>query len=81
MNYFRDREKREVDFILTLNNKPFKSIEVKQSDDSLSSNLKYLKDRINPEESIQLVQNIYKSKEINGIKIVSAANWLDNLYH
>lgn len=77
--YFRDREKREVDFVVTLARKVHWCLEVKTSDDNLSPNLEYLHKRLNPLRSFQLVKNISKPKEIRGIKIVSLAAWLDDI--
>ena len=80
LNYFRDREKREVDFVITLNGKALYCIEVKKSDDNLSSSLSYLHKRLQPKASIQLVQFIEKPKEIKGIKICSLPQWLGDFH-
>ncbi len=77
--YFRDREKREVDFVVTLNRRPFWCIEVKTGDDRLSASLSYLHQRICPVASWQLVRDVTRSQEISGIKIVPLATWLDCL--
>ena len=45
LRYFRDVDRREVDFILIENNKPISAIECKWSDDDISSSLKYFKQR------------------------------------
>ncbi|HLC69485.1 MAG TPA: ATP-binding protein [Patescibacteria group bacterium] len=44
--YLRDTEGREVDFLLTVDRKPWFSVEVKQNDTSPSSHLKYFGDRL-----------------------------------
>lgn len=78
--FFRDREKREVDFVVTLNRKPFWCIEVKTREDGLSPHLKYLHHRFNPTHgSFQLVQYLERPQEVEGIRIVSCAQWLNNL--
>jgi len=78
--YFRDREKREVDFVVTKNRKVLWCIEVKSSEDKLSPHLEYLHTRVKPEASIQIVKNLKREKEIRGIKITVMAEWLDSLY-
>ena len=78
--YFRDRDHREVDFIVTGNNKVKWCIEVKENDTQLSKNLEYLHKKIQAKSSFQLVKNIKQEKEIRGIKIQSLANWCDQLY-
>jgi hypothetical protein len=77
--YFRDREKREVDFVVTLNRKAHWCIEVKTKDDKVSSSLEYLHKRLKPEASFQLVKEIDRAKEIRGIKVQPLAPWLDQL--
>ncbi len=78
--YFRDREKREVDFVVTKDQKPYWCIEVKASDDYLSPSLGYLHERIKPSHgSFQLVGEEIRDRELKGIKIVSASEWLDKL--
>ncbi len=79
MHYFRDREKREVDFVITLNRRPFWCIEVKLSDSHLSPSLEYLHQRFQPQASFQLVKNLENALEIRGIRIEPASSWLDKL--
>jgi predicted AAA+ superfamily ATPase len=79
LRYFRDKEKREVDFIVLVNRKVHSCIEVKTSDDSLHQPLLYVHERIQPVESIQLVKNLDRNLEISGIKILDLALWLDTL--
>jgi predicted AAA+ superfamily ATPase len=77
--YFRDREKREVDFVIVNNRKVQWCIEVKQADDRLSPHLDYLHQRVKPEHSFQLVRNLDREQELRGISLVNAADWLDGL--
>lgn len=78
--YFRDRDNHEVDFVMTLNRKVHWLIEIKTSDDSLNSNLKYLYERTNSEGAFQLVLNLGREKEYSGIKVLELCNWLDTLF-
>ena len=78
--YFRDREKREVDFVITLNNKPLWCIEVKTGKSDLSPSLLYLHIRMKPKASFQLVLNLDNPLETKGIRILPLANWLNKLY-
>ena len=80
LHYFRDREKREVDFVLTLNRRPHWCIEVKLSDDRLSPSLRYVHERFKPQASFQLVKNLERPKEVQGISILPVDQWLDGLY-
>lgn len=80
LHYFRDREKREVDFVVTLNQKIYWLIEVKTSEDDLCLPLDYLNQRAKPVASFQLVQKIDRERESRGISILPLALWLDKLF-
>lgn len=77
--YFRDREKREVDFVVTQNRRVQWCIEVKERDEQVTSHLEYLHARLKPEQSLQLVSGLGSKKEVRGVKIVPLADWLDQL--
>src|SRR5882762_7334573 len=53
--YLRDKESREVDFVVTFNRRVHWLIEVKASDDSLGINLTYYTEKLRPREALQLV--------------------------
>ncbi len=77
--YFRDREKREVDFVVTQNARVKWLIEVKEDDDHLHRPLAYLRERLKPAECIQLVKKLARPKEVAGVKILPLAGWLAEL--
>ncbi len=77
--YLRDREKREVDFLTVLDNKPEFLIEVKSSDEDFSPSLRYFAERIPATSVLQLVQNLHASKTHRLGSIENAANWLASL--
>ena len=77
--YLRDKEKREVDFVVTLNQRVHWLIEVKKSDDAIGNGLKYYTRRLKPKESIQLVLHLDRAREKSGIKILPLGEWLDAL--
>ena len=75
--YFRDTDKREVDFIITNNKKPIQAIECKLKSKNTSSNLKYFKAKFPNTECIQVhLENTreYESKE--GIKSLTWKTFL-----
>ena len=55
--YLRDKQKREVDLVITKDEKPWILVEAKVSDTSLSSSLKYFHESLKPEFSFQVIQN------------------------
>lgn len=77
--YVRDKEKREVDFLVGIDRKIDLLIEVKTSEEKLSQHLLYFHTRIKPRESIQLVQTAIRTKTVQSISITSAADWLAKL--
>lgn len=57
--YLRDKEKREVDFLITKNKKPWFLVEVKNSDNnSISDSLRYYADELNVQHAFQVVMNM-----------------------
>jgi predicted AAA+ superfamily ATPase len=77
--YLRDKEGREVDFVATFNRRVRWLIEVKASDGSPSSSLKYYTEKLRPQESLQLVLNLERAQEKSGIKILPLGKWLEGL--
>lgn len=77
--YLRDKEGREVDFVVTLNRRVHWLIEVKASDGEVSTSLKYYAQRLRPKESLQLVLNLDRAQERAGIKILPLGRWLEAL--
>jgi predicted AAA+ superfamily ATPase len=77
--YLRDKEQREVDFVVTLNRRVHWLIEVKSSDDAVSSNLKYYSEKLRPVQALQLVLRLDRPLEKAGIKILPLGKWLEAL--
>lgn len=55
--YLRTFEKREVDFLVTKNKKPWFLVEVKTKEEKLNKNLSYFQERTNAEHAFQVVVN------------------------
>ena len=55
LNLVRDKDGREVDFLITKNKKPWILIEVKSSETSFSPHILYFNKKLTPEFSIQLI--------------------------
>jgi predicted AAA+ superfamily ATPase len=77
--YLRDKEGREVDFVVTLDRRVDWLIEVKAADESLSGSLRYSTRKLRPKESFQLVLHVDKPQERDGVKIVPLTKWLEAL--
>ncbi len=57
LHYVRDKEKREVDFLLTLARRPFLLVETKLADGDPSPALEYFAARMKPQRAVQLVRH------------------------
>lgn len=82
LRYFRDRERdsREVDFIVCLDRKPIILIECKLNDSVISSSLQFMKRKFPGAEAIQLVaKSEIDTVDKNGIRLCSAKDYLINL--
>jgi uncharacterized protein len=77
--YLRDKESRELDFVVTQNRRVRWLIEVKASDDKPGNGLKYYADKLKPKQSLQLVLNLDQPQERGGIKILPLGAWLESL--
>ncbi|MDD4975279.1 MAG: ATP-binding protein [Bacteriovorax sp.] len=77
--YFRDKEKREVDFILTEDNLPVQIIEVKTSDDVPTRSIIYLKEHFQGIDAVQLVHKLKQERFANGIRIMQLHEFLSAL--
>lgn len=82
LNFIRNKEKEEVDFVLSNNNQPWLLVECKLTDQNISKALLKFQKRLKI-PAIQLVDkpNIFKKITNNegGIIIVSADQWLAQL--
>jgi len=73
LRYFRDIDKREVDFVITENSKPIYFIECKKKDQKISRPLYYLKIRFPDVKAVQVV--LEKDIDLvskDGIRVCSA---------
>jgi len=75
--YLRDKDGREIDFLITQNDDPSLMVEVKWSDANLSSNFAYFEKYFNTIKKIQLVKELHREKTYRGgAQIRMAHNWL-----
>ena len=74
--YLRDKEKREVDFLVTRENKIHSLVEVKLSDNSFSKNLFYFEERLKPKQCFQIVKNLKLPQSTPKIKMQGVVEFL-----
>jgi len=79
LHYLRDREKREVDFLLTLNRKPWVLLETKLTDKAPSPALSYFAKRLKAPHKIQVVRDCEEPGMAGDVHVIDAANFLRTL--
>ncbi len=78
LRYFRDVDKREVDFVITEDSRPIYFIECKKKDKTISRPLYYLKTRFPDAKAVQVIHE--KNVDLvskDGIRVCSAHIFLD----
>lgn len=74
--YYRDKQGREVDFVITERNTVLVCIEVKSSDDQPSRSLRYLGEATGARRVIQLVNELEHERDLGTLHIRKLAPWL-----
>ncbi len=77
--FLRNVDKKEVDFLVTIDKKPWFSVEAKTNDASVSPHLHYFKNKLNIPYSYQVVKKSGVDRFINKIRVVSADAFLAGL--
>ncbi len=79
LSYLRDKEQREVDFIVSIDNKPWFCVEVKKSFKDVPGPLKYFSEKL----KIPFVYEIVDQKNLDiykdGVRVMSAGKFLSGL--
>lgn len=79
LRYIRDREKREVDFVILKNHTIEALLEVKFSDKNISKSLVYYSERLRPKVSLQIVAELKDSFSKGNLKVVTPLDVLTTL--
>jgi len=80
LRYFRDIDKREVDFVIVENGKPTLFVECKTAEKEASPSLRYLKNRFPTVKAIQVIlEKDLDSIGKDGIRICSAHHFFKDL--
>ena len=79
LHYLRNVDKKEVDFLITVDNKPWFAVEVKLSETTPSNNLFYFKDRLQIPFNYQVVKQQGVDVLKDDIRIISAGKFLSGL--
>lgn len=79
LHYIRTRDGKEVDFSLAEKGALTHLIEVKLSDETISRNLAYFKNRHPAVTAVQLVHNARNESQVAGVLVARAGEWLAQL--
>jgi uncharacterized protein len=77
--FLRDVDKREVDFLVTIDRKPWFAVEAKLNDTGLHQPLLYFKDRLSIPYVYQVVKKPSVDRIEKGVRIISAGKFLSGL--
>jgi uncharacterized protein len=80
LHYIRDKEKREVDFVLSEKGNPFCLIECKKTEEALSPSLLYFQKQLKVPIAVQILHKsgVCKKLRVEGLTqwVISADQWL-----
>ena len=79
LNFIRDKEKREVDFLILIDNIPKLLIEVKSKDDNFSPHLFRFQKILNVPEALQVVYKLKHKKSKENIRMIPINEFLNDL--
>lgn len=74
--YLRDRHGREVDFLVTVDRKPWFAVEAKLSDTAVDRSLPYYGERLKLDQQYQVVFDARRDFEKDGVRVLPARQFL-----
>lgn len=74
--YIRSAEKKEVDFLVTIDQKPWFAVEVKMNSKDVSPAIHYFRERLEIPYSYQVVSEEEVDLLKNGVRVISASRFL-----
>lgn len=80
LHYIRDKDGREVDFVTVRDGVIEDLIEVKWQDSDISSSLKYYTKLLKPKRAVQLVGNIARPFQKDGILVTNPLHYFTEFY-
>lgn len=79
LHFLRNVDKKEVDFLITVDNKPWFAVEAKLSEKTVSSSLSYYKERLKVPYVYQVIKESGVHRLKNGVHVISADRFLTGL--
>ncbi|MDH7511345.1 MAG: ATP-binding protein [Clostridiales bacterium] len=79
LHYLRDKEKREVDFLATIDGRPVLMVEAKAAEDSFEKSLFHFRRFLPDVRAVQVVFGLRRRKSSKGVEMVAAHEFLEKL--
>jgi len=79
LNYIRDRDQREVDFLVTVDNKPWFCVEAKNVYKNIPAPLKYFQEKLKIPYAFEVVKENGIDFVKDGVRVISASKFLTGL--
>jgi predicted AAA+ superfamily ATPase len=79
VKYLRNREAQEVDFLLTVDSKPWIAIETKLNNQTISKNLYYYQKKLKIPYTFQVIKKTGIDFLQNNVRVISADKFLSAL--
>ena len=79
LHYLRDKEGHEIDFLVTINDKPWFAVEAKLSDDTPSKHLRYYQERLRIPYLYQVVSVSDVDTKYREVRVMSADKFFSGL--
>lgn len=79
LSYLRDKEKREVDFLVTVSKKPWFSVEVKQGKEDIHKNVRYFNKKLSIPYCYQICLNSGEDYRKGNIRVMPVDKFLSGL--
>jgi len=79
LHYLRDKEKREIDFLIVIDDKPIQMVEVKWAEDHFSKNFRHFLKFFSKISAYQVVFDLKRRKTTEDVVMVSAQDYLEDL--
>ncbi len=80
LRYLRDKEGREIDFVILKNGKIQELIEAKYADDNISRPLRYYVERLRPQKATQIVANLKKPYSSGIISVTDPLSYFNGAF-
>ncbi len=79
LNFLRNVDKKEVDFLVSIDQKPWFAVEVKTNETKVSPHLYYYKERLSIPYCYQVVKKPGVDRLVKGVRVVSSDRFLCGL--